>query len=277
MGGGNAKLRQYVFVGPDLKEPGQNEQSISFLKDSLHFSDSQLKFLLHTFNKSKCATNSLLKLENFLHYMKLTATPFNFRALGNMQSTHTPDLNFLEFVVGLWNFMTLKDADMKKFVFLIFNLNSSIMTPEMLQTVIETIYFVEDLEDTNIANISTKLSTKLNYLSSLDSGNSTHLAAASPQTHPAKKHVLLQSFSSVCTDDLSALDGMVISPVMNLQNYLQKSIFGEQIWREIMETRLTSTRYQDIDSMMDLQQVVKDVANVPETIVRWRFFNVRSK
>ena len=139
----------------------------------------------------------------------------------------------------------------------------------MLQTVIETIYFVEDLEDTNIANISTKLSSKLNYLS--------YVAATSPQTHRPKKHVLLQSFSSVCTEDLSALDGMVISPVMNLQNYLQKSIFGEQIWREMMKTRLTSTRYQNIDLIMDLQQVVKDVANVSETIVRWRFFNGRSK
>lgn len=167
MGGANVKFRKYIFV-PDSREPGQNEESILFLKETLLFSNSQLRVLHGMFRKSKCATNDMLSLKNCLQNMKLAMTPFNYRALGNMQPNHASDLNFLEFVVGLWNFMTLTDADMKAFVFLIFNLNSTIMTPELLQIVVETIHFVENIEDTNIANISMELSTKITQFSDTD-------------------------------------------------------------------------------------------------------------
>lgn len=242
-----------LFFRPQDNILGQNVESFQFLTDGIQISNLQLRDL-HEIFKSVSKGN-FATIDSCLEYFDITLTPCSFKIFGHMQCFGHTKLCFLEFMIGIWNFLTIRDEDMKALIFFAFDIDSQLVKDDNskeLRKFIEAIHFCDD-------DIVERLEIATAFKTVLEKGDKQHIEALIENASVQKQRVLLQSRSSVDTEDPLRLEAMLVTPVLNMQVRLRKFIYGETAWRKFSYKRLALHDFSDISSIDDLKASVRAI------------------
>jgi hypothetical protein len=160
-----------------------------------------------------------------LFYFEIEETPCNFILFSHLVGGTKPQLSFVEFVMTMWNFLTIPQEDVALFLLTVCCINKSLHSdPKAILHLIHLIHFCEnDLKDRldEVRSFSTIM------------GDPCSIQIYSRQ----RKQTI--SVDDVNEDNMKQLIGMLTSPFMNLQNRLWKKILGVKNWMHLCEERKT--------------------------------------
>lgn len=258
MGCSNSKDKIVRMARTHSKSLGQHKLTMDFLRNELHLSIDLLTDMMKLFSKHE-TLDYLFDVEEFLLSTKIhDTTPCHLRLIANVQYENKLFLSYLEFVVGLWNFLTLKDDDLKHLILFVFNFSPLDHYPDIdtLKLVIETIHFNDDdcLSRFEIIN-----NFHANCRSSLSHGL---VKTVEISDQYKKRRNTIRMSSSIEADHLT---GMLVSPALNLQLQLRRLLYGQSYWDDLARERYELPNYNDITSYIALKEKIHSlqVAHIP--------------
>jgi hypothetical protein len=129
-------------------------------------------------------------------------------------------VNYFEFVITLWNFLTTSYQDMLKFIFKIFSIDMSLSNDvKVLQLIINIIHFNDN-----------DLHLRLQYMTIFDTLMHNIDSNEVNIYNSVKKNVK-------DGNKLDQLVAMLVTPLWTLQNRLRCTILGESHWVRLSQIR----------------------------------------
>jgi hypothetical protein len=204
---------------------GATPQCIDFLENNIKLSHRDLKHFKTAFREIDIEKSGFVSIPDILFYFEIEETPCNFILFSHLVGGTKPQLSFVEFVMTMWNFLTIPQEDVALFLLTVCCINKSLQSnPKAILHLIHVIHFCEnDLKDR------------------LDEVRSFSTIMADPCSLQIYSRQRKQTIAvdDVNEDNMKQLTGMLTSPFMNLQNRLWKKILGVKNWMHLCEERKT--------------------------------------
>jgi hypothetical protein len=221
-------------------------QSFEYLENKLHFLYSDLMKLYQIYNDMNHHDNHYdgvngISTYDVIRYYKLENTPCNNLIFSHLKINYSTKLSFIEFVIILWNFLTLTKQDMKYFILSIYNINSEYHTNNnilmhLLNNIHNSNYNVEDCKN----NIS-----HFHYSDYIESHQNLMLT----DNNETKENIT----------DSDTFDGQILSPLLDLQKHMRSVILGNHRWLQLCADRTTlPAEYSSIYYMQELRCILAE-------------------
>ena len=159
--------------------------------------------------------------EEFHEYFEITMTPFSERVYGQLDLKDTGELNFQQFLIGVWNLCTLDHAMLVQYIFTIFDVDGGgELDLSEVDALCRMLYDTEETPD-DIKKVVASMDT--------DGDGTVNLNELVTYTlrHPE-----------------------LIKPAVDLQGNLQKEMFGHSFWKKLCKAR--QKRYGADTSVEDI-------------------------
>jgi hypothetical protein len=225
---------------------GRSVECFDYLKSlPYNFASSDLEVLLQIFSAIDIDSKNVISVKSILLYFSIECTPCNFKTFSHLNPNlkSSQYINFTEFVVILWSFLSLSIENMKMFILSAFDVDECHYdNPITLRQIINMIHFVQDDLDfecklENISQYQNTLTTRRNAYTFIHTDN------VSPKTK---------------SDDLIVLDEMLVTPIQTLQIQMSSKIFTTEYWNNkmVLRNQLPSTLYNSRQTINYLRQSV---------------------
>lgn len=170
--------------------------------------------------------------EEFHEYFNLTQTPFSERVYGALDIHDTGELNFQQFLIGIWNLNTLDHESLVQYIFNIFDADGGgELDISEVDALCRMLYNTEETSD-NVKDVIQAMDT--------DGDGTVNLGE-------------LIAYSLKYPD--------LLKPAVELQQTLRKDMFGTSLWKRLTKRRKsihgTDKSVMDILLSLRLQQKEK--------------------
>mmetsp|Transcript_25153 Transcript_25153/g.37068 ORF Transcript_25153/g.37068 Transcript_25153/m.37068 type:complete len:426 (-) Transcript_25153:402-1679(-) len=208
---------------------GRSQESASLLY-TLGMTKDTMDTLFTAFSDMDSNSTNTIRMDEFLNYFKIEMTSFNMFLFGLFGVQKGGYLNFLEYVIAIWNFLTVQKSLISTLVFYLYDRRKC--------------GYIEAQEVIELMNaIHTKKSLRQRVLIHLQSNLQT-----STDTYSQKKFIALAKSHPT-----------MIIPVNELQGQLRRRIIGEHFWMALTATRANHSMYSEISSIAVLQKTVEEI------------------
>jgi Ca2+-binding EF-hand superfamily protein len=202
MGGGGTKS----FVVNDQID-GQGEE-IMALKKQIKLSDSELNKYWAAFCKVDKMYTGSIHIEQFHKYYQLEETPFTMKVFSIMDTDANGGINFHEFILAIWNYLSLDMNSLATFSFRLFDTdNSKLMEKGEVEAMISCVYG--------------------------GVGSNERVQKVLDKMQPANG----DSITSTEFVNYSRQYPLLLYPAFAMQNVLRRHIFGEGYWNAVSADR----------------------------------------
>ena len=99
---------------------GQDEEAMKVFED-LFLTQSDLNLLFNAFCDIDADDSGVIRSDELFAYLCIESTQFNKKLFAFFDEKQTGYLNFLEFVVVIWNFLTFDSSEFGRFAFFLFD------------------------------------------------------------------------------------------------------------------------------------------------------------
>jgi hypothetical protein len=203
---------------------GATPECFDFLEKNIKFTHRDLKHFKTAFREIDIEKSGFVSIPEILFYFGIEETPCNFILFSHLVGGTKPQLSFVEFVMTMWNFLTIPQEDVALFLLTVCRINKSLHSdPKAILHLIHLIHFCEN-----------DLKERLDEVRSF----STIIVNHGQQIYDRQRSQTI-AMDSVNEDDMEQLTGMLVSPFMNLQNRLWKEMLGVKNWMHLCEERKT--------------------------------------
>jgi serine/threonine-protein phosphatase 2B regulatory subunit len=153
-----------------------------------------------------------IDIQEFYRYFRLQRSPFSDRVFQVMDGDGSKELDFVEFVVSLWNFCSLNLGGLILFAFTLYDADDSgELEMDELMVMLKEIYG-------SSAEISSRVTTLVKKIDASGDGS-----------------VQIHEFIRACKRH-----GQILAPAHSVQEYLQQKSFGTGYWKELVKKRQLS-------------------------------------
>jgi hypothetical protein len=256
----NATIFPFTSTIADDNIFGRSVESVEYLKSSQYnFSHSDLKSLLEIFKRIDSDSKHVISVKSILRYFNIECTPCNHRILSHLKADLKPIqyLSFIEFVITIWNFLTLPMDEIKIFILAAFNIKSTNEDdPKGLLLFVNLIHFVDSID------FEYRLE-QINQMNDLLENNIS-LSSLPLIENPSYNRKMIRD-----TDSVIVLDGMLVTPILSLQIRMSKLILGKKYWIGKMEHRCSLPReYNSRETIIYLRQSIVEIISQDQFIAR---------
>jgi hypothetical protein len=241
---------------------GRSSQCYGLLKSSpYNFTSSDLKTFLRVFEAIDVDSNSIISITSVLRFFSIQCTPCNYKIFSHLKSDSQPlqYVSFVEFVVTIWNFLSLPMESIKMFIMSVFDIDEShCENPTALQQVINLIHFSDDEFD---------FEDRLEHTCDFENELSNSRRDVYPFNSKGNSALVSQC------DDLAVLDGMLVTPIWSLQIRMCDVLFGKRYWSDKVIQRSQwpcSKAYNLRDTTSYLRKSVIQVLSQEKYLTRLR-------
>ena len=162
-----------------------------------------------------------IDIQEFYRYFRLQRSPFCDRVFQVMDGDGSKELDFVEFVVSLWNFCSLNKGGLILFAFTLYDVDDSgELEGNEMMLLIKEIYGQH-------AEVSSRVTKLLKQIDA--SGDGT---------------VQIHEFIRACKRH-----GQILQPAHSVQEYLQQKSFGLKFWKDCIKKRQISSMGFSQDSL----------------------------
>jgi hypothetical protein len=92
-------------------------------------------------------------MDEFMGYFDITDSKFNRAIFGIVGCDGRENITFIEFVVAMWNFLTIPPESISSFAFMLLATTSTTLVPQQIISLFEMIYTKESLKSPNMKRI----------------------------------------------------------------------------------------------------------------------------
>lgn len=108
---------------------------------SLQLTSSDVKALYHTFVKIDKDRSGSINVQELLNFLDLEPTPYNKRIFSCFDENSSGSVDFREYVIALWNYLTCGTATLDMFTFDLYDRdNSGFITYEEIESICKEIF-----------------------------------------------------------------------------------------------------------------------------------------
>lgn len=202
MGGGGSK-----FVVNNAIE-GQGDE-INVLKKQIKLTDNEIDKYWKAFCKVDKLYTGSIHIDRFHEYYKLDETEFTKKVFSIMDSDGSGSISFHEFILAIWNYLSLDMNSLASFSFRLFDTdNSKLMEKGEIEAMIGCVY------GTGV-------------------GNNERVQKVIDKMEPANG----ESITSAEFVNFSRQYPLLLYPAFAMQNILRRHIFGDAYWDAVSADR----------------------------------------
>lgn len=163
-----------------------------------------------------------VSLEEFHRHFDIDVTKFSERVFGYLDLDDSGELNFNEFVVGIWNFCTFDSKLMVKFAFDLFDVDKSgDLSAAECDALVRMLYGERKNTDVDVASLIADMDT--------DGDGSVTME---------ELHNLCVSFKPL------------MKPAFDMQEQLRKKLIGVKFWKKKMKARVKEFELQSVEEIL---------------------------
>jgi hypothetical protein len=210
---------------------GRNTESLTFLQE-LCFGPSDLNCLFTAFRDIDADGSNTIRCDELFGYFRIDETPCNLKIFSFLNNEKELYLNFLEFCVVLWNFLTVDRNDYAHFVYVLYDSDSSGRIDSH-----EIIGMIETIHKNARSNPQTS-----QIISSLIA--------------ESRKEYSLEQFIKWFKVHMSLLN-----PLVTLQTRLRKSLISEEFWMNLENIRKEQLGHRNIAHLHLIAQETQKIKN----------------
>lgn len=211
---------------------GQNQAALDFLLQ-LEYQKADIDCLFRAFADIDADNSHVIRIDEFFAYFSIESTPCNrgiFSWIAKESNHEVQCLNFFQFAVVMWNFLTIDKEDLPKFVFFIFDVKDSgqLQSSEIIELV-KTIYHTHHSQSKVIRQLLRKLELE-------------------------NKSYSVDAFTAWTKSHHSLLN-----PLFSMQKKLRQKIIGYSYWNSLKERRRKHPEFGSIRSLHYIMSRHRDI------------------
>eukprot|EP00602_Paraphysomonas_sp_CaronLab_P003615 CAMPEP_0185030798 /NCGR_PEP_ID=MMETSP1103-20130426/17872_1 /TAXON_ID=36769 /ORGANISM="Paraphysomonas bandaiensis, Strain Caron Lab Isolate" /LENGTH=413 /DNA_ID=CAMNT_0027566057 /DNA_START=158 /DNA_END=1399 /DNA_ORIENTATION=+ len=210
---------------------GRNQEALE-LMHSLFLTKCDLDTLFTAFTDIDADGRNAIRYDEFLAYFRIESTKFNDAVFNFCDDSQCGHLNFLEFVVAMWNFLTIDHSQIGSFAFLLFDTDETGQLDS--EEVLNMIYVIH---------------------------NNTHIKSKAVGHVIDKLKSSKESFSLENFDHWSRTHMSLLEPVLLLQKKLRQNIISERYWLSLSNRRYEHCEFGDIKYIWQLKKTVSRITH----------------
>lgn len=204
MGGGGSRYLQFVL---NDEVNGQGPE-IQLTFDVLKITGDDIHRYWTAFNDLNFDGTGLVTLERFHTFYQLECTPFTEKVFSVMDIDHSGKINFNEYVISTWNYLSCDMDVLTAFAFSLFDIDDSkTLEPDEIQQMVSMVY---GGTLTRVANVLEKLDALRNEKGLIERPEFIKFSRRYP---------------------------LLLFPAFAMQQALRRSIMGEAYWEKIEKLR----------------------------------------
>mmetsp|Transcript_5141 Transcript_5141/g.5265 ORF Transcript_5141/g.5265 Transcript_5141/m.5265 type:complete len:470 (-) Transcript_5141:31-1440(-) len=208
---------------------GRNQEATDLLK-SLSLSSSDLDILFTAFADIDADDSGTIRFDELFAYFRIEPTKFNETVFGYCDVDHRGYLTFLDFVIGIWLYLTVDQNELGGYAFILFDIDyTGVLDSEEILNLIHVIHNKTTIQSKAILQVVDQLKGSKEVFSCEKFQNWT-------RTHYS-----------------------LLEPAQTLQINLRKNLIGEAYWLQKTKFRKEHKEFSNLAYIYDLKRKVYEV------------------
>lgn len=208
---------------------GRNQECTDLLL-SLSLQQADLDILFTAFTDIDADDSGAIRFDELFAYFRIEPTKFNETVFGYCDVDRRGYLTFLDFVIGIWLFLTVDQSELGGYAFILFDMDyTGILDCEEIINLIHIIH-----NKTTIQSTAT-----LQVLESLKVSN--------------------ESFSCEKFQYWTRTHLSLLEPAQSLQFNLRKNLIGENYWQQKTQYRKAQPHFSNLNYIYNLKKRVYEI------------------
>mmetsp|Transcript_18291 Transcript_18291/g.34204 ORF Transcript_18291/g.34204 Transcript_18291/m.34204 type:complete len:384 (-) Transcript_18291:65-1216(-) len=199
----------------------------------LFLQEEDLLILQKAFKHIDIDDSKGIRMDEFMTYFGIEDSLFNRAVFGILNSKNRQTITFLEFVVVMWNFLTIPVESISSFAFVLSSTDSCYLKPAQIISLFEMVHSKEILNTGNMRRVIDDMRER---------GIDDQLCF---------NVVEFSNYIKTCS--------FMIAPIINMQVLLQENLIGKSFWGRLEEKRRASEEFKDIMKILNLKKEVNKV------------------
>jgi hypothetical protein len=217
---------------PYLVDPnivGRNQECTDLLF-SLSLNSADLDILFTAFLDIDADDSGTIRFDELFAYFRVEPTKFNETVFGYCDVDQRGYLTFLDFVVGIWLFLTVDQSELGAYAFILFDSDcTGLLDSEEILNLIHVIHNKTTIQNKAVNHVINELKE-------------------------SKEIFTCEKFQNWTRTHLSLLE-----PAQSLQINLRKHLIGETYWDQKLSFRKSHKEYQNLSRIYDLRKKVYQI------------------
>jgi Ca2+-binding EF-hand superfamily protein len=208
---------------------GRNQDCTDLLS-SLSLGNTDLDILFTAFTDIDADDSGTIRFDELFAYFRIEPTKFNETVFGYCDADHRGYLTFLDFVIGVWLFLTVEKTELGAYAFILFDMDcTGLLDCEEIVNLIHIIHNKTTIQSQATLQVLEQL--KL-----------------------SKEFFTCDKFQEWTRTHLSLLE-----PVQTLQLNLRKNLIGDRYWQQKTEFRKVHAEYGHLARIYELKRKVYEI------------------
>lgn len=208
---------------------GRSLKAYQFFEE-LFLTKEDLNILFSAFCDIDADGSNIIRSDELFAYFNVEDTPCNRKIFGFLSEEEDVYLSILDFVVVMWNFLTIESFDICRFVFVLFDTDAT-----------------GNLEHNEIIELIKKI-----HFHSHETNKAVKIVI--------EKLVLQKPVFNLETFvDWTRTHSSLMNPILTLQYEIQRRLIGVRFWTGLIERRKQSKEFADINFLAPLAKKVKSI------------------
>ena len=205
--------------------------------EDLFLTQSDLNLLFNAFCDIDADDSGVIRSDELFAYLCIESTQFNKKLFAFFDEKQTGYLNFLEFVVVIWNFLTFDSSEFGRFAFFLFDDNNTgTLEVSEIESMMETIHH--------------------------------KTLKSSPEVRALVQNINKSKFKADEFMTWTKNHQSLLAPIIALQYNLRRQIIGEFYWQEIATMR--KQRYEFSEDMAVFHKLKNQLETIKQNDLQRR-------